>query len=420
MSKRKAVVTIVANNYLASAVTLCDSLKKNDNLDLYIVLVDGKLDTIDYTKYSYNILEAQQMNIPRFYEMAYKYNVVEFSTALKPFALDYLIDKYESVYYVDPDICFFESFDNVEQQLGEHTAILTPHLVDGRNEQWDDSVATTCMRCGVYNLGFIGVNNCDEGKALLKWWKERLTDFCYNNMIFYTDQKWANIMPALFNDVYISKDIGFNVAEWNLSERNIVYEQEKYWVYNKREKRPLSFYHFSSYKATNPAEFLKRAGCNIWENSIEVMEQLYGEYKQCLDNNEFGLLSKSIYKYNYYDNGVVITDIQRRIYKALLKKGYQYNGLFSTDKASLYYLLKKNGILSFEKENVRIENSISEDGKYKRLVLLNKIMRVAKHVMGIKKYNMLLLYFNIYCTPDQQIFLLKDMKDEIQDTVYQG
>ena len=132
MKNKNAVVTIVANNYMGFALTLCDSLKNNENLDIYILIADGLKEEINYSIYPYKYIDVKELEIERIEELAFIYDVDEFSTALKPFALEYLMDKkgYEKVFYIDPDICFFDTFDTVTNDLGEHSVMLTPHLTD--------------------------------------------------------------------------------------------------------------------------------------------------------------------------------------------------------------------------------------------------------------------------------------------------
>ncbi len=37
----------------------------------------------------------------------------------------------------------------------------------------------------------------------------------------FTDQRWCDLVPSLFDRVHIERDPGYNVASWNLSTRRI-------------------------------------------------------------------------------------------------------------------------------------------------------------------------------------------------------
>jgi hypothetical protein len=61
-----------------------------------------------------------------------KYNVLELCTAVKPYLLKYLFEKYdaEKILYLDPDIVVYHTLDTVLELLERCTAILTPHIVE--------------------------------------------------------------------------------------------------------------------------------------------------------------------------------------------------------------------------------------------------------------------------------------------------
>ncbi len=73
----EAVFTIVAKNYLARAITLGDSIKKNNpELDFFIFLAD-EIGDADIASCSYKVIEAKDINILYFYTIAFQYNILE-------------------------------------------------------------------------------------------------------------------------------------------------------------------------------------------------------------------------------------------------------------------------------------------------------------------------------------------------------
>lgn len=415
MKNKNAVVTIVANNYMGFALTLCDSLKNNENLDIYILIADGLKEEINYSIYPYKYIDVKELEIERIEELAFKYDVVEFSTALKPFALEYLMDKkgYEKVFYIDPDICFFDTFDTVTNDLGEHSVMLTPHLTDPTIGLENSLFERVCLINGTFNLGFIGFNNNQEAHAILHWWQERLMEFCYNDEKYFTDQKWINLIPTLFEDVYICRKKTYNFAEWNFYERNLIEEENKYYIVDCGEKSRLCFAHFSGYKATDPVEFLSKETIIVDEEAKKPIISLFSYYRSLLELNDFPKYSKVPYCHNTYDNGVAIMEIHRRLYRKLIEKGYQIVHPFSTKENSFYALLKKNGLIIQETNTKNTVFDNSQVSKKSGLIQkMNGIMRLAMHVVGIKRYCMLIRYFCHYCTVDDQLFLLKNLSDK--------
>src|SRR6185369_3335902 len=79
------------------------------------------------------------------------------------------------------------------------------------------------LQHGIFNLGFIGVNNSGEGKRVARWWASRLHDFCMDDIPrgLFTDQRWIDLVPAFFDGCAVMRDPGYNVAPWNLTHRKV-------------------------------------------------------------------------------------------------------------------------------------------------------------------------------------------------------
>ena len=107
-----AVFTICAKNYLAQALTLKESFEKKNKDDFYIFLADEATDDL-LTQYPC-IRPLNKEWCPKWQEMAFKYDVMEFSTSIKPFCFATLFKTYENVIYIDPDIFVF---DNLSKRL---------------------------------------------------------------------------------------------------------------------------------------------------------------------------------------------------------------------------------------------------------------------------------------------------------------
>src|ERR1700712_2484004 len=96
---KDVIFTICARNYLAQALALKASLKQtNPGRDFYIFIADRKtgIDDVD-------VIFPDESWISDWLKMAFKYNVIEYSTSIKPFCIKYLFRKYDKVVFVDPD-----------------------------------------------------------------------------------------------------------------------------------------------------------------------------------------------------------------------------------------------------------------------------------------------------------------------------
>jgi hypothetical protein len=103
-----------------------------------------------------------------------------------------------------------------------HSVILTPHVLNPEPEfESPPHNEIGSLKYGAYNLGFLAVRNCPEGRRFANWWRDRLLRFCHDDIPggLFVDQKWCDLVPSLFSDVHILRDPGYNVASWNIGQR---------------------------------------------------------------------------------------------------------------------------------------------------------------------------------------------------------
>lgn len=243
--------TICANNYLAEALTLGDSLELNgfDKNNYFIFLVDHYNDEITYDNVKSNIIKVTTDMVISFDQLTEKYNIIELSTCIKPSIFKYLISLHvdETLFaYFDPDIYCLQKIDDViEKELGEYSVLLTPHVlrpVPLKVQPFENLF----LNYGIYNLGFIAVRAGSNTLQMLNWWEERTLNLGVVDLKngFFVDQLWMNLVTVFFEGIKVTKHFGFNTAYWNLNERAISRENNKYIVNNHAQ---LVFFHFSSF-----------------------------------------------------------------------------------------------------------------------------------------------------------------------------
>lgn len=237
----------------------------------------------------------------------FEHTVVELCTAVKGQALvNFLQGGSEKVVYLDPDIVVFDSLNKVEELLERHDVILTPHQTEPEKNEIDIIHNEICsLQHGAYNFGFYAIRNSENGLKFARWWRDRLLDYCYDNIPagLFTDQKWGDIVPAMFDGVYILREPGFNVSTWNLSNRKVTKTKDNLILVN---GQPLQFYHFSGFDSGAQEQMLKMyggdnpilKGLRAWyiKRQKEEGQDTYGQAKS---------------KYNYYDNLIAIKKSQR-------------------------------------------------------------------------------------------------------------
>ena len=243
--------TISSNNYLGMARVFAESyLEHHPESSVYVCLVDQPDERVAYADFPFQIIAADELGIPEFKNIAFRYNVLELNTAVKPFVFKYLREKeaLDRGFYFDPDILVCDRLSELEDLLEDHLAVLTPHLtqpIDNRYRPPERVIGTG----GVYNLGFIGLRLDDRTDAFLDWWCDRLLRFCVidlQNGIF-VDQSWMNFAPAYLESVAIVRESIYNIAYWNLPHRRPELEGA-HW---KIDGRRVGFFHFSGVDFNN-------------------------------------------------------------------------------------------------------------------------------------------------------------------------
>ncbi|MDZ4098687.1 MAG: hypothetical protein U1E13_08280, partial [Methylophilaceae bacterium] len=200
----------------------------------------------------------EDVGVPNCKILAFKYDITEFSTSVKPFITLQLLSRHDKVIFLDPDTCVYHSLAGIVGELNEHPIILTPHYLTPKEEEASDS-DLAMMRFGSFNLGFYAVNNSDESLKFLRWWCDRCFRLCYFESQFglSTDQKWVSIAPCFFPKLHISFNVGHNMAFWNVHERTLSKFTDGRYLVN--GDQPLIFFHFSSFDDSDPRMLSRRS-----------------------------------------------------------------------------------------------------------------------------------------------------------------
>lgn len=306
--------TSININYLPKARILAKSIRKYcPESKISLVFSDILPDTVDPNKEPFDeIITISELGLPvgNLELWIYEHTVVELCTAVKGQALlKFLEEGSDKVVYLDPDIAVFDDLECLDRLLDEHDIIFTPHVtIPEDNDQgiWDNEVCA--LKHGTFNFGFYAVKNGDNGLAFARWWRDRLIDYCYDNIPegIFTDQRWGDLAPCLFDGVYVWKDTGCNVATWNISNRKIVRDDDVFFANGSK----LKFYHFSGFDSGSQATMLDR-----YSQGNTALYELRKWYIERQEEEEQAKYEKYPSKYNFYDNGMAVTWEERVLFR---------------------------------------------------------------------------------------------------------
>lgn len=313
--------TIVARNYVSQALVLAGTLaEQHPAAPLTILLVDADDADVDelgaITPSGVELLRTDELvavDGADLSTMRTFYDVTEYSTALKPALLAHLRDRDGGVVvYLDPDIAVLGPLDRLEELAMAHGIVLTPHVTEPMPRDGLSIDERTLLRAGIFNLGFIGVGPGTE--RFLSWWWARLRTDAINDPSegLFTDQRWIDFVPALFDHVVV-RDLGWNVAYWNLHERPLSRGADGRILAG---GAPVAFFHFSGYDPATPHVLSKHQGTapRILVSSSPILTDLLAWYGVQLETHGHELRRAVGYRWGSVD-GVPLSEFVRRLHR---------------------------------------------------------------------------------------------------------
>lgn len=309
--------SIVSRNYLAYALTLMQSMAlRHPDSKRYLCLADERAGDPALDTDLFETVTIDQLGLPDFEAFVFRYDIMELNTAVKPYMFGWLRARHPEagLVYLDPDIYALRPLDEVALAFDEgKLAVLTPHLNTPLPDDGKFPTELSLMRTGVYNCGFVAINAAHPGSAeLIGWWSNKLEFDCFVDLEagLFTDQKWMDMAPALFPDVWITRHDGYNVAYWNLASRRIVRGADGGYTAN---GAPLVFVHFSGVDLSKPSLYSKHQN-RFGANDLDGLRPLYEEYLDKLRANDHSRYASQPYAYAYFDDGEKIPPVLRRTY----------------------------------------------------------------------------------------------------------
>jgi glycosyltransferase involved in cell wall biosynthesis len=321
------VCTIIAKNYAAHARVLARSFAEHHPDGRFFVLVIDDADGyLEPAAEPFEILTPRDLACDEFGEMSVRYDVLELSTAVKPWLLRYLLARgSRTITYLDPDIQIFGSLGRLEQLCLEHKLVLTPHNTvpipfDGERPSQID-----IMISGVFNLGYISLGGGPTTDRLLDWWSDRLRRDCRVDPEYgyFVDQRWMDLVPGFMPDYAIVREPEFNVAYWNLHAREFRHNGAAYTV----DGRPLAFFHYSGFDPSLP-DALSRHQSRIKLRDQPALQQICLEYAAALKAHGHDVASAWPYSYARLADGTPFSTLLRKLFRKGEERGELHRSPF--------------------------------------------------------------------------------------------
>jgi glycosyltransferase involved in cell wall biosynthesis len=322
------ICTIIARNYLAQARVLARSFKEvHPDGNCSVLVIDDPAGYIDPAVEQFELLTVHDIGLPDAERMAAFYDVMEFSTAVKPWLLRTLLARpgYDSVSYLDPDIQVFSSLQKIEDEAVRHGIVLTPHFTKPLPRDGLRPAEEAILIAGSYNLGFIGLGAGPTADELLDWWSERLENECLNDPAngHFVDQRWIDLAPSFWPDLFLLRETNYNIAYWNLPTRTLEIDGSGYKV----DGQPLRFFHFSGYDPRRPRDLSKH------QNRVKLagnpaLQRICDAYGELLKESGYEEAARWPYGWDTTADGVKIDRIAREMYRDGVDTGRFQESIF--------------------------------------------------------------------------------------------
>lgn len=294
---------------------LAGSLRRyHPNTQLVVALADELDGSFEPEAEPFAILTPAELGIPNLRDLAFRATRVEFAVALKPYLLTKLLESADSALFLDADLLVLGRLDSLFEGVGRHAVTLVPHFLEPPITPDRVERELVLHRCGTFNAGVLGVAGGDPATAFLSWWRHRVHSHCVlavERGVHY-DQRWLDLVPGFVADVHVHRDLGVNVAHWNLPERPIEIRDGVVTAAG----RPCRLFHFSGFDPNHP-EMPTRYRPELRLDELGDAQRLFRAYLGELQLTGWINARELPYAYGSFDNGVPIPEVARRLYVQL-------------------------------------------------------------------------------------------------------
>ncbi|WP_312093676.1 hypothetical protein [Niallia sp.] len=309
--------TVITQNYLSQTLVLYESLKEHHPaLSFYCFVIDGDATHPIYEDIPFEVLFLEDVKIKNIEDMVIYYTAFELCNAVRPSFIKHLMTVLgkEKVIYLDSDIYVTSSFQEIDNHLDQCLFSFTPHITEALpldGEQPDD---LQLLQVGIYNSGFWMFRKHERSLEMLDWLISRFEIYCFNDLSrrMFCDQKLLPMLTHLYKEDFLSLDAPqYNVAHWNIFQREISYQKERYWI----DEKPIVFFHMSGFDSANPSKLTHHLH-RMTKEKLEILQPLLNNYANLLNSKRLDSIANS-YKYDIdLKSGLLLTNFRRQYYFA--------------------------------------------------------------------------------------------------------
>ncbi|MBV9783952.1 MAG: glycosyltransferase [Acidisphaera sp.] len=328
---------IASRNYLPYAhVTMTSFRRFHADIPVFLLLVDGVEEDRLLVDDCTTVLLAD-IDIPNAGWHTAKYDASQLSNAAKPAFLSYLSRFASRALYLDADVAVFAPCDELIAKTYEFDLVLLPHTMAPfpRPEQlWAHPNNGDIFNAGLLNAGVFGID-LKRCSRFLEFWSAAnfAVGAFYGPAGGQTDQQYLNWAIVLQERVHVLRDPAYNVAYWNLHERDVRHIRSplpKIQVNN----GPLVLFHFSGFDIHNTMKLSKHDN-RYSVYTLPSIAWLLGWYRKAVLTGPHSRFLATPYRLDSLANGFRLSEFLRLLLKQYESYIPRYNARSLADSSNL-------------------------------------------------------------------------------------
>ena len=286
--------TLFDSNYLTRGLALYESLcRACPRFQLYVIAFDDNcFDYLSKSKLPFlTAIRLQDFEDNELLSVKPTRTAAEYCWTCTPAVILYCLEKFSlpSCTYLDADMIFFNDPQILLDELGKDSVLITEHRY---TREYDVALTN-----GIYCVQFVYFKNDDAGLYVLRWWRERCLEWCYDYMEDdkFGDQKYLDDWTTRFKGVHILQNPGGGVAPWNVQKYSFAEVNREIFLSEEKNSNsyPLVFFHFHGLKFFS--DQMVSCTAPLYEISLKIKELFYFPYISKLLAIEEGLKLNGIH-----------------------------------------------------------------------------------------------------------------------------
>ena len=299
---------------------------RHPGIPFYVGLADRVDGCFDPEFEPFTVLDADALGLPGALRLRYEQQALSY--AATPHLLRAVLDRgHDRVLYFKQESLVTGDHAPVLERLERASIVLAPHLL----QPLDDSGRELgVLLAGTYNLGFLGLADRPPARAFLTWWAERLATLCRHDVAhgLHFEQRWADLVPGLFDGVEVLHEPGAVLGHWSLPERQVAVDGDAVTV----DGEPCRLARFSGYDLDDPG-WATRYDRRLRTAELGPAAELFARFRAALLTAGHAEARAWPYAFATFTDGTPIPPAARELHASLGERAAAFGDPFAAGGA---------------------------------------------------------------------------------------